>query len=59
MNPKTKVIYSYYFEKLIPVGFTVDDEHYTWSEEDLVYWSDEIDGDCYMEVPTNADLDLK
>ena len=52
-----KTIYSDYLEEMIPVGFTVDTIHYTWSEEDLVYWSDEIDGDCYMEVPTRAILD--
>lgn len=52
-----KTIYSDYLEKKIPVGFTVDTVHYSWCEEDLVYWNDETEEDYYMEVPTNADLD--
>lgn len=52
-----KTIYSDYLEEMIPVGFTVDTVHYTWNEEDLVYWSDETDDDYYMEVPKRAILD--
>lgn len=52
-----KTIYSDYLEEMIPVGFTVDTVHYTWNEEDLLYCSDEIDGDYYIGVPIRAILD--
>ena len=29
-------------------------EHYTWDETDLLYYSDEIDGEYYMEIPSNG-----
>ena len=29
-------------------------EHYTWDETDLLYYSDEIDGEYYMEIPKNG-----
>ena len=29
-------------------------EHFFWDEEDLVYYSDCIDGKYYMEIPHNA-----
>ena len=52
-----KQIYSDYLEKMIPSGFTVDGTHYTWDEDDLLYWSDETDEDYYMSIPNNAVLD--
>ena len=33
-------------------------EHYTWDETDLLYYSDEIDGDYYMEIPKNGEKRL-
>ena len=25
--------------------------HYTWNDEDCVYYNDDVDGDFYMEIP--------
>ena len=65
-----KMIYSEYFGMMIPQGFTTikviltndgskplilgKKEHFYWDEEDLVYYSDIIDGKYYMDIPHNA-----
>lgn len=59
---------------MIPTGFTIrkvffdrkgnepykicKQEHYTWDENDLVYYSDDIDGKYYMEIPKNGEKRL-
>ena len=64
------MIYSDYLETMIPAGFTTQkvlfdrqgDEgykvckpmHYSWNEEDLLYYSDDIDGKAYDEIPENG-----
>lgn len=52
-----KTVYSEYLEADIPTGFVlkvsisdyviVGKEHFTWNEEDLVYYSDVVDGKMY------------
>ena len=65
-----KMIYSDYLETMIPAGFTTQKVlfdrqgcegykvckpmHYTWNEEDLLYYSDDIDGKAYDEIPKNG-----
>ncbi len=29
-------------------------EHYSWNEEDLLYYSDDIDSEAYDEIPENG-----
>ena len=33
--------------------------HYTWNDEDCVYWADDVDDRYYMEIPKNAIFTLK
>lgn len=33
--------------------------HYTWSNEDCVYWADDVDDRYYFEIPKNAIFKLK
>ena len=65
-----KMIYSDYMGTMIPAGFTTQkvlidrrgDEgykickpmHYSWNEEDLLYYSDDVDDRAYDEIPTNG-----
>lgn len=52
-----KRVYSEYLEEFIPTGFIrkysasdyviVGTEHFTWNEDDLVYYSDDVDGKLY------------
>ena len=69
-----KMIYSDYLGTMIPAGFTIrkvlfdrqgnepykicKQKHYTWDETDLLYYSDEIDDDYYMEIPKNGEKRL-
>lgn len=39
--------------KLKSGGYT----HYTWSDEDCLYWNDDVDDKYYFDVPKNAILD--
>ena len=64
------MIYSDYLETMIPAGFTTQKVlfdrqgcegykvckpmHYTWNEEDLLYYSDDIDDRAYDEIPKNG-----
>lgn len=70
LSVMTKMIYSEYLDEMIPSGFTIQkvrftnngseplkigkEEHFFWDESDLVYYSDDIDGKCYMEIPKNG-----
>ena len=65
-----KMIYSDYLETMIPTGFTTQKilfdrqgnegykvckpMHYSWNEEDLLYYSDDVDDKAYDEIPTNG-----
>lgn len=40
-------------KKLKSGGYT----HYTWSDEDCLYWNDDVDDKYYFDVPKNAILD--
>ena len=52
-----KRVYSEYLEEFIPAGFVrkysasdyviVGKEHFTWNEDDLVYYSDDVDGKLF------------
>lgn len=53
-----KMIYSDTCGRMIPSGFKrlkKDGEyrHYTWSEDDAVYWADDVDDRYFMEIPEN------
>ena len=68
------MIYSDYLETMIPAGFTTQKVlfdrrgnegykickpmHYSWNEEDLLYYSDDIDGEYYIEIPKNGEKRL-
>lgn len=56
MIPKGFTITKVYFNKQGNEKYYVStkEHHYTWHEEDLVYYSDIIDGRYYMEVPRNG-----
>ena len=64
------MIYSEYLEMMIPKGFTIKRcyiditgtkpyyitgcNHYTWNEDDLVYYNDDVDEDFYYDIPCNG-----
>lgn len=55
-------IYSDSLDTMVVRGFTIHwkkygDEHYTWSDDDCLYWSDDRDDYCYADVPEKADID--
>ena len=41
-------------EHWTPYKISKRSEHFTWNEEDLVYYSDIIDGKYYDEIPQNG-----
>lgn len=51
-------IWSDYLEDMVVSGFYVKEnnewKHYTWNEEDCLYYWDEADDDWYDEMPNNA-----
>ena len=65
-----KMIYSDYLGTMIPAGFTTKKVlfdrrgnegykicksfHYTWNEEDLLYYRDDVDDEAYDEIPSNG-----
>lgn len=69
---KNKMIYSDYLGTMIPAGFTTQKVlfdrqgcegykvckpmHYTWNEEDLLYYIDDVDDSdrAYGEIPENG-----
>lgn len=61
---KPKMVYSDSLDRLVIYGFWVDDDgcsekiHYTWNDDDCVYYSDVEDGEFYSDVPRGAELDL-
>lgn len=38
-------------------GFIYKNKHYTWHDEDLVYYDDEVDDSWYEDIPKNARID--
>lgn len=52
-----KMIYSDSLDEMVIFGFSIHGVHYTWNDDDCVYWSDMTDDDYYMEVPKNAIID--
>lgn len=57
-----KMVYSDSLDRMVISGFTMKLKrggytHYTWSDEDCVYWNDDIDGRYREEVPDNAIID--
>ena len=61
------MIYSEYLDCMIPSGFTTakvyfsnngitkcKSSHWSWCEEDCVYYSDTVDGAYYNEIPING-----
>ena len=58
------MIYSEYLGVMIIKGFYMKKKngeyrHYTWSDSDCLYWSDDEDCFCYYEIPSNAILTLE
>lgn len=50
------MIWSESLEKMVHSGFTIKDDddidkHYSWNEEDGLYYNDDTDEDYFMEVP--------
>lgn len=61
---ENNMVYSDYLGEMIIKGFYMKKKngeytHYTWNEDDFVYWNDEVDDSYYYEVPQNAILTLK
>lgn len=60
-----KRVWSNSLEKNVVYGFYVEEDggsdmtHYTWNDEDCLYYSDDVDGDCYSDVPRGAELDYE
>ena len=68
------MIYSDYLETMIPAGFTTQKVlfdrrgnegykickpmHYSWNEDASLYYSDDIDGEYYIEIPKNGEKRL-
>ena len=48
------MIYSDSLECMVHKGFSYHHSHYTWNDEDCVYWNDDTDDDYYMEIPSDA-----
>ena len=58
------MIYSEYLGEMIIKGFYMKKKngeyrHYTWNDEDCLYWADDVDDRFYFKVPQNAILTLK
>ena len=59
MMNNDKMVYSEYENRMIRTGFVrkysigdevrIGTEHFTWCEDDLMYWSDDVDGSGYEE----------
>lgn len=54
---ENKMVWSDSLVEMVHVGFTIGKKHYSWNDEDCVYYWDEADDDYYMEAPDNADFD--
>ena len=52
-----KKIWSRTKGRMIPEGFTYRKHHYTWCEEDQVYWRDDMKDRYREKVPREAILD--
>ena len=50
-------IWSENAESMIEKGFTYKGKHYTWDEADEVYYRDDVDDTCLMEIPKEAEDD--
>ena len=53
------MIFSKYLGEMVIKGFYMkkkngDLRHYTWNDDDCVYWADDVDDKFYFEVPQNA-----
>lgn len=46
-----KMIWSNSQEQMVIRDFTIDSKHYTWNDEDEVYYNDANEEDYYMTVP--------
>ena len=51
-----KMIYSNSLEDMVISGFTWDKHHYTWNDEDCLFYRDD-DEDYFMCVPDDAIID--
>ena len=51
------MIWSESQERMVNKGFTLNGRHYTWNDADEVYYRDDTDDTCYMEIPKGAKLD--
>ena len=57
------MIYSNSLDEMVLSGFYMKKKdgtyrHYTWNDEDCVYWADDVDDRCRCEVPTAAVLEI-
>ena len=64
VNGMNNMIYSDSLGGMIIKGFYMKKKngeyrHYTWSNEDCVYWADDVDDRYYFEIPKNAIFTLK
>ena len=53
------MVYSDYLGEMIIKGFYMkkrngEYRHYTWNDDDLVYYADDVDDLYYYEIPNNA-----
>ena len=64
VNGMNNMIYSDSLGGMIIKGFYMKKKngeyrHYTWDDEDCVYWADDVDDRYYCEIPKNAIFTLK
>lgn len=62
-EPEPKMVWSDSLDEEVIAGFSIEDDeegtkHYTWNDDDCVYYWDEADDDYYMEVPNGAVVDM-
>ena len=52
-----KMIYSNSLDYMVVSGFYWKGMHYTWNDEDVVFWNDSVDDDFFWCVPDDAIID--
>lgn len=59
LHMSNNMIYSDYLGEMVIKGFYIKKRngnfrHYTWNDDDLVYYDDDVDDLYYYEIPNNA-----
>ena len=54
---ENEMMWSDSLEEMVHVGFTYNINHYSWNDEDCLFYNDDTDEDYFMEAPDNAVFD--